>query len=152
MQIITDTREKTPWIFSDKVCAKVLSRKLETGDYSIEGMEHLLCIERKRTVAEIALNVFEPRFKVELERMQKYKYRFMIMEFDMDDIRKFPVGSDIPKSRWAGLKVGSPYILKFISEMHVHYDVHVIYAGDRDNAIYVATNIMKRVYDKHRED
>ena len=58
--IIVDTREQTPWEFGFHNTAK---RKLDTGDYSMEGYESLFTIERKRSVSEIANNLSENRFK-----------------------------------------------------------------------------------------
>ena len=43
--IIVDTREQKPWDFNDNF--NTTKAKLDTGDYSIEGLEHILCIERK---------------------------------------------------------------------------------------------------------
>ena len=40
-----------------KKYSDVIERKLETGDYSIEGMEDRICIERKASPSEIAINV-----------------------------------------------------------------------------------------------
>ena len=34
-----------------------------------------------------------------------------------------------------------------LSEIQVKYNIHVVFAGDRDNASYLVTNIMKRVYE-----
>jgi len=50
--IIVDTREQTPWTFDNYVVA---SQKLDTGDYSIQGLEHIFTIERKKSVSEIAI-------------------------------------------------------------------------------------------------
>ena len=67
-KIIIDTREQQPWVFEDYTTA---NEKLDTGDYSIEGMEDLLCIERKHSIGEIANNITEPRFKDVISRMSK---------------------------------------------------------------------------------
>lgn len=55
--VVQDTREEIPWTFqglhafSDKkfrpLCIHVEERKLDTGDYSIAGYEHLVTVERK---------------------------------------------------------------------------------------------------------
>lgn len=144
--VIIDTREQMPWEFGLHVTAK---KKLDTGDYSIEGLEHLLCIERKRSVSEIATNITEKRFKDVLERMNQIPYRFMLFEFDLEDVYSFPVGSDIPKRLWDSLRVSSNFILKYITMIQVQYGIHVLFCGDSDNAEKLAVSIMKRVYEKH---
>lgn len=144
--VVIDTREQLPWEFGLHSTAK---KKLDTGDYSIEGLEHLLCIERKRSVSEIANNISEKRFKNVLERMTNIPYRFILLEFDLEDIYTFPVGSDIPKKMWEHLKITSKYILKYITEIQLHYGVHILFCGCSENAEKMAVSIMKRVYEKH---
>lgn len=45
--IIVDTREQQPWTFEEYVVA---NKKLDTGDYSIEGLQDFFAIERKRAL------------------------------------------------------------------------------------------------------
>lgn len=150
--VIVDTREKEPWRITASTVNSVISKKLDTGDYSIEGFEDKVCIERKRSVSEFAANVTQKRFKNELERMRDYEYKYLIFEFGMQDVLDYPVGSGIPMGRWKKLKTRGPYILKCISQIQVAYDVHVIYAGNASNAEYAATNIMKRIYERLSTD
>jgi len=121
------------------------NRHLKTGDYSIAGYEDILCLERKRTTGEIAANSTEQRFIRELERMTLFKYKFMLLEFTMDDVLRFPNNSTIPRKRWPQLKVTSEFIFKFLMEASVHYGVNIMFCGDRENAIAAATKIMNRV-------
>ena len=146
--IIRDTREKTGvWEFENQDWHdRVEEIKLKTGDYSLHGYEDVLCIERKRTVAEWAVNVFESRFEDWLSRMQTYKHRFIICEFNMNDILRFPVGSNIPKWQWERLKVSPEYMLSCMNNIRVSRNIHIIYAGDRDNAMREAASIMKWVH------
>jgi hypothetical protein len=144
--VVIDTREQLPWEFGLHTTAK---KKLDTGDYSIEGLEHLLCIERKRSVSEVATNISEKRFKNVLERMSQIQYRFILLEFDLEDIYTFPVGSDIPKKLWEHLKISSKYILKYITEIQLNYGVNILFCGCSENAEKMAVSIMKRVYEKH---
>ena len=44
--IIVDTRENLPYLFHGYTCGMKRSG-LKTGDYSIEGYESAICIERK---------------------------------------------------------------------------------------------------------
>ena len=81
--IIIDTREQKPWTFAG---CDTINRKLDTGDYSIEGLEHLLCIERKNSVSEIANNISESRFKAEILRMNDYLHKFILLEFSLTDV------------------------------------------------------------------
>lgn len=144
--IIVDTREQKPWDFPDHTTAL---KKLDTGDYSIQGLEHILCIERKRSVSEIANNITEARFKDVLSRMSKYRFPFILLEFDLQQIIDFPIGSDIPKNVWSKIKISPKYILKSVLEMSLLYNIYVIFCGSKENAEIYATSIMKKVYDKY---
>jgi len=144
--IIVDTREQKPWQFTEYATAV---RKLDTGDYSVEGLENILCIERKRSVSEIANNITESRFKDVLSRMSKYRFPFILLEFDLQDVLNFPVGSEIPKSVWSKIKISPKYIIKMILDMSLTYNIYVIFCGNKNNAEIYATSIMKKIYDKY---
>ena len=52
MIIIQDTREQSPFDFSFYDC-DVSIATLKTGDYTIEGYEEIVCIERKKSASKI---------------------------------------------------------------------------------------------------
>lgn len=145
--IIVDTREQNAWEFGHHTTSR---RKLDTGDYSIEGLENLLCIERKQSVSEIANNITEKRFINVLERMSTMPHRFMLFEFDLQNVYDFPMGSDIPKSKWNKLRISSNYIMKYLSFININYNIHTIFCGDADNAEKMAIRIMRTVYGKYK--
>lgn len=147
--IIIDTREQHPWEFPYHTTA---TRKLDTGDYSIEGMEDLLCIERKNGIAEIANNMTESRFKDVIERMSKYKHAYMLIECNYDQLINYPIGSDVPKKIWNKVKISPAFIMKFLTELSVKYNIHVIFCGCPSWAEKTAISIMKRVYEHHQSD
>ncbi len=138
-----------PWEFGFHTTSR---RKLDTGDYSIEGMEHLLCIERKRSVSEIANNITEKRFKDVLDRMNQIPHSFILLEFDLEDVYQFPIGSDIPKKLWDKMRITNKYILKYLTSIQLNYNIHIIYCGDSDNAEKMAVQLMKRVYEKYSQN
>jgi ERCC4-type nuclease len=148
-KVIIDTREKKPWSFNSSQVNDVEIKKLDTGDYTVDGLEKILCIERKMSIGEFVNNMTDPRFERELVRMEAFKERFLIMEFDYDDVKQFPLGSNIPQATWSKIKVKSPFIMKYISEVQIKHGVHVVLAGNTAIAEHIATNIMKRVVEKY---
>lgn len=148
-EIIVDTREQMPWEFGAHTTSR---QKLDTGDYAIKGLENILAIERKQSVSEIANNITETRFPAFLKRMQEIPYRFMLFEFDLEDVYTFPEGSDVPKRLWEKLRVSNNYILKCISKFQIDYGIHVIFCGDSDNAEKMAVRIMRTIYEKHKKE
>ena len=76
--VIKDTREQEGYYFGKfNTCAGMVERKLDTGDYSIEGMEDKICIERKGCV-ELAQNLGSKKttFMKEIERMESFPHNF----------------------------------------------------------------------------
>jgi len=89
-----DTREQSPfnfirfsnWIGDPK------KHKLTVGDYSVEGMENLLTIERK-SFSDLITTLMQQRpgfFKL-CEKMTQYKWRALFVEASYEDI-KSPYG------------------------------------------------------------
>ena len=146
LTIIIDTREQRPWVFDEHLTA---NRKLDTGDYSVEGLEHILAIERKRNVAEVANNITESRFKDVVDRLKSFKYSFILLEFDLNNVLEYPIGSTIPKKLWGKIRISPQYILKHITDLQVEHGIHVIFCGSSGNAEKLALSIMKRVYKLH---
>lgn len=146
--IIVDTREQIPWEFGYHETAK---KKLDTGDYSIEGFENILAIERKKSVSEIATNLSESRFKDVLLRLSKIKHPYMVFEFSLDDVYNFPVGSDIPKRMWDKLKISGNYIIKRLVEIQLEYNIQIVFCDDPSNAERFSVSLMKRIYERYNK-
>lgn len=141
--IIVDTREQQPWIFKEHTTAH---QKLDTGDYSVQGLEHLLCIERKKSASEFATNIIESRFKDVIMRMSQLKYSFLLLEFDLQDLMIYPIGSTIPKKMWDKVKVTPTFLLKNIIELQLNHNIKVLFCGNATNAMKIAEFIMKKIH------
>jgi len=149
MIIVVDTKEQIPWRFDRLTNTDIMIRHLKTGDYSIDGHEDLLCIERKKSVAEIAANITQERFWRELERMSKIKHRFIIFEFSYDEVVNFPESADIKQEIKDRMRVKGPFILRELFRLQVEYDINVLFCGHRSNAEMAAMSIIKRVKERY---
>ena len=131
--VVRDTREKEGqgWSFaSSKNCDGMVDRKLDTGDYTIQGFEETLTIDRKGSVAEFAGNLYQDRFLRELDRMASYKVAIVLLEFSMDDVMAWPASSGLPEARWGELKLTNYAFLKRVTELQMQYPhVRFIFAG-----------------------
>jgi hypothetical protein len=88
--VLIDTREKSPfdlsrfrnWIADEK------RQKLNAGDYSVEGMEALLALERK-TLTDLITTLMQQRtrFFRMCERLSKYRWRALLVEASYEDIK-----------------------------------------------------------------
>ena len=81
--IVIDSREQLPYSFdTPSVC-----RKLEAGDYSVEGLEDRVAIERK-SLDDFVSTVIRSRkrFAKELDRLHQYDFACIVVEADLTDI------------------------------------------------------------------
>ena len=142
--IIIDTREQDPYKFrASSSVDSVVHEKLDHGDYSIKGYEHLITIERKKNVDEIAGNLgkHRARFERELERMQSSKRRYIVIEDHWSSIYN--------KKRFS--RVHPNAIFESILALSMKYHVHVIFAGSRKTAHKIVRSLLLRAF-KYREE
>jgi len=146
--IVCDTREQLPIVWREsQAVAGTLRKKLDVGDYSILGMEDVLAIERKGTCQEFAHNILEDRFYRELERLNLYKYAFLILEFSMDEMEAYPFKTKLPKSVVRKIRVRGKFLLKKLVEIECKYpNIQVIFSeyGAKDLIEKICQNIAKK--------
>ena len=145
--IIIDSREQQPWTFRNKVTAV---NKLDTGDYSIQGLENLVAIERKKSVSELATNITESRFKDVIQRLSETKYAFMLFEFSLKDILIYPIGSNIPKSKWQYIKITANFLLKNITDWQLKHNIKVYFCGSHSYAENLAGYLLHKIYNQEK--
>lgn len=149
MIILSDSSEKMPWDFGIySQCTGQERVNLATGDYTIKGYEHLLCIERKRNTGEISLNlgVKWKQFYAEFERMKDFKHKYLICEFPFDDMLIFPKNSSIPKQHWPKLRVSGKFLASRLTKTCEEFGVELIFCANREEAQSIAISIFKEVY------
>lgn len=145
--VLIDTREKTPFLFPEgNLCTGSVIKKLDTGDYTLEGLEDKLCIERKKVVSEIAQNITQERFKEELIRMTNFKYRYIIFEFDWSSVLNFPYGCGLPKSVIRKVRCRGKFLEHALIGLNMKYGIYTHYAGSTKNANKFCISIMDMVW------
>ena len=148
--VIRDSREREGYYFSKfDNCNGMVVQKLDTGDYTIQGLEDKICVERKGCIEEVAINLGKKKkqFLAEIERMKEFPHRFILLEFSLDDLMKFPEGTRIPNT--ANLKITGKYILRCLMEFQVNDNVHVIFCGNKDNAFIYTHRLFKRINERY---
>lgn len=151
-KVIRDVQEKKGyWEFQkSKYCDGVIDQHLLTGDYTLEGFEDIFALERKASTGELAGNVCTKQFVNELKRADRdLKHFFVICEFSLDDVMRFPYGSGIPKGVWNRLKITSHLLLKRIVEFELEHNVTFVFCGNADNAKEFASSVFKRMIEKY---
>ena len=88
--IVRDTREQRGWTFDG---LRVEVATLQTGDYSVRGLEQVVAIERKshqdlyNTLATVRSRA---RFARELERAKELRFFALVVEVTLTDFRQPP--------------------------------------------------------------
>lgn len=145
VKIIQDTKEQLPWNFLFyNECKAQICKHLETGDYSAEGYEDKIVIERKHSTGELAINLgakYE-QFHAEFERMRDIPYRYIICEFTREDILAFPARSGIPRTKWAKLRMNGKFMLKRLLELCEEFEVELFFANGKEQAEEIALGLI----------
>jgi hypothetical protein len=157
MIIIADTREKKPWNFGFFGMEQI-TKKVETGDYTVQGFEDKISVDRKQNVSELYQNLFKeyPRFKREMERMEGME-AYILCEFPYSHILTFP--DTMPLVWCAKAKKKVPMKLRFTSQHIIdrveaitkRHGVIFLYNDTRREAESQAFKILKEFYEKTQE-
>ena len=156
--IIVDTREKIPWDWEgDNKFEDVIYEKLDVGDYSLRGLEDLVCIERKAHGDELYTNLtgkpkknYIERFYREIERMKDHKLKFIIIEQSCEDVLN-PQSYYINKKK---INRGSPMmpvavVMSNLTNLMVVHGIQVIFGGYKSQS--VAKGILLKAFELHQK-
>lgn len=151
MIIIQDTREQQPWDFSFFPDTEVKVQGLKTGDYTMEHYQDVLCIERKRTPGEIAINLGKKwkAFSNELHRMDPIPFKYLICEFNEELLDIFPRESGIPEKHWKHLRMTAGFIKKRLYEETTKHNIELIFTSTKEEAERTAWQIFSDIKDMH---
>jgi hypothetical protein len=147
MRPIIDTREKEQYryVFAEEF-GQPLVQKLHSGDYSLEGLEEIFAIERKRTVAEIAQNITEKRFADWTSRLGALEFPYILCEFSYSDIYNFPRFENLQSYIKRKIRVTGPYVTSKLLQLNVDFPrINIIFAGNKAYANYLAECIMLKI-------
>ena len=135
--IVIDTREQRPYRF-----ARSEVRTLASGDYSVQGMEDRVAVERKsKSDAYASLGRDRQRFRREMERLAAMDYAAVVVEASLPGFLTPPAFSQLnPNSAIGTLLAWS-----------VRFGVHVIFAGDRRHGNNVTRQLLTKYWLYNRE-
>lgn len=123
--VLVDTREKYPFEFSrfPNWIADEKRQALKAGDYSVEGMETLLVLERK-TLTDLITTLIQQRarFLKICEKMTKYRWRAVLIEASYEDV-KSPYGEEYNTSAHPNAVSGT------LDALEARFGIPVIYTS-----------------------
>ncbi len=128
--IVVDTREQEPWSFRD---LPTEPGTLDTGDYSVRGLEHRVAVERKSLDELLAcIGRERDRFKRELQRLRAYRFRCLVVEASY---------ADLERGEWRS-KIQPSHVLGSLAAWMAQYSLPVMLAGDHEPAARFAEKFL----------
>lgn len=151
MIIVVDSREQRPFAFPDDVETKHAA--LPAGDYSIEGLERRIAIERKslpdlygtigRTLKERkGRGRGRTRFERELELLATFDFAAIVVESSLESIVRHP-----PRHT----KLKPKTVFACLIAWSQRYGVHVMPACRRDLAARWTYRTLNRFWREHKD-
>lgn len=137
--IVIDSREKRAWSFTPERIGGVVQKALPAGDYSLQGYEMQIAIERKSFADYIATIIHSrDRFTRELAILKSYPRAWIIVEGSFDDLLHGRYDSQVnPKSLSA-----------ITASLMVAYGIPVLFATDRACACALAEELLLQWYQR----
>lgn len=134
-RILIDTREQTPWRFSEAVDTELAS--LPTGDYSVAGASDRVAIERKSLPDLVACCGPErERFLDCCRRLRAYELRAAVVEASIGDVLTHRYRSRLLPQSVIGTALA----------IFVDYGVPVLWAGNSRTAANLVERTLVRVW------
>jgi DNA excision repair protein ERCC-4 len=133
---VIDTREQQP-LALETYLPRVQRGTLETGDYSVLGLEHLIAIERKSLSDLVACcGVERERFERELRRMAGYETKCLVVEASWRDLEAGMWRSKLSPAAAVGsvlswIAEGIPVIMAGSREAAAHHVARILYIAAR---------------------
>jgi ERCC4-type nuclease len=131
-RIVVDTREKREYSFPDSI-----RRKLDAGDYSLDGLTDHITIERK-SLDDLVNTLLrgKRRFAAELRKLQLYDHAYIVVEGSIEDIVSGSYQSQLKPEALLGM----------VCSLNLQYHpVHIIFAGDRVHAYAWVAETLKLI-------
>jgi ERCC4-type nuclease len=133
---VVDTREQWPFPFRPEVGATV-RKKLDAGDYSLEGFEAAVAVERKNPDDFVSSAINEAsRFWAELRRLATYERAAVVVECGL---------ADITARRYRG-GVAPDAVLGAAAAIWLDLGIPVFFAGDRIHARLLTETFLLRFW------
>ncbi|BBO89847.1 ERCC4 domain-containing protein [Desulfosarcina ovata] len=135
--VVVDTREQEPYAFG--ASCEVVRRALPAGDYSIEGFEDSVAVERK-TLEDFVSTVIRQRkrFYRELQRLEEYEAACVVVESDLRDVLTGRYRSGAHPNA----------VLGTVISIVVDFQIPVFFCSDRQVACRFVEEFLLRFYRK----
>jgi len=147
--VLYDKQEKRPWVLP----FKMKRVNLKTGDYTFEGFEDVIAIEKKSGLIELLndlANGYRPTFERFLKRLSKYPVKVIVVEDTLSELSINRALAHIRRKSRGKARLTSRTIYYWVAEIAVKYDIPIIFVGKRAK-IDLLPEIFRAAYERANE-
>jgi ERCC4-type nuclease len=136
MKIVIDRQEQLPWSFS---CMTIRDRSLDTGDYTVETLENVLCVERK-SIPDLVGTVVNDwqRFSRQLRRMSAMDVALIVVEGKVSDLMNHQYSSQTNPESVRGK----------LNRIQVQFGIQTLFLENREIAASWVENLFEKYLDQ----
>ena len=143
MTIIIDTKEKKPFKLDG---LKTIRKGLKVGDYSIEGFQDRVAIERKSAI-DFYYTFGKPRnyqrFCVEMKQINKMEFGYLIVEESLENCI-----SSIEKMKKGTVGLGNMALMNYRDFEKRFPNIEIDFYDTRNEADELTVQILKTIIDR----
>lgn len=148
--VVVDTREQLPFLFDTvkPLPGEVVKATLTTGDYSIQGLEKQVCVERKSHSDLFgSCGSGRDRFEREFQRMAEMEYAALVIEQDWKTMFTRPAVVRMPAPDDPGYSGMAPEsVLGTLIAWSQRYRVHIWACPGRPSAERMTWRLLYRFW------
>lgn len=128
--VLYDKQEKRPWVLP----FKMKRVNLKTGDYTFEGFEDIIAIEKKSGLVELLndlANGYRPTFERFLKRLSEYPVKVIVVEDTLSELSINRALTHIRRKSKGRARLTSRSIYYWVAEIAAKYNIPIIFVGKR---------------------
>jgi len=147
--VLYDKQEKRPWVLP----FKMKRANLKTGDYTFEGFEKVIAIEKKSGLIELLndlANGYRPTFVRFLERLSKYPVKVIVVEDTLSELSISRALTHISKKSRGKARLTSRSIYYWTAEIATKYGIPIVFVGKRAK-IDLLPEVFRACFEKANE-
>ena len=77
--------------------------------------------------------------------MKPFPHKFLVLEFSLEDLLRFPDETRIPVKNKASLKITGKYMIKCLMEFALYNNIQILFCGNKHNAFLAVSSLFKRI-------
>ena len=128
--VLYDKQEKRPWVLP----YKIKRANLKTGDYTFEGFEDIIAIEKKSGLIELLndlANGYRPTFERFLKRLSEYPVKVIVVEDTLSELSIQRALTHVRRKSRGKARLTAKSIYYWTAEISTKYGIPIVFVGKR---------------------